>query len=183
MPPKETLKPLPGFSQGVRVNAAQRMVKLNRPICPNSKIEMEWDVRGRPVPKDTGLDTQNCQKLADEIGPGWIKVCEEKGHDPYFTTRTWYVPQDILEDEVDEQGKPTGAVIKKGERLIKHEDRFPNIAQVAVNIRINQGRGAIDKVEKHGFRLLRDAGYAEVCEFRNCQKPVSPRGTSRTYGK
>lgn len=183
MAPKETLKVIPGFSQGVRDNAAQRMVKLNQPICPNSKIQMEWDKNGRPVPKDVGPDTQNCQMLWPKMGAGWVKVCEDSGHDPYFTTRVWYVPQDILEEELDADGKPTGALLKTGERLIKREERRPNIAQVAVNIRINNGRGAIDKVKNHGFRLLKEAGYADVCEFRNCQNPVSPRGTSRTYGK
>lgn len=176
--PKEDLKKIPGFSQGVRVNAAQRMVKLNQPICPNSRIEMEWDSRGKPVKKETSPDSQNCQ-LA---GGRWWVDCEAKGHDPYFTTATWYVPQDILEKEVID-GKETGALLKTGERLIKHEERRPNISQVAVNIRINQGQGAVTKVRDHGFRTLKDAGYEEVCEFRNCQKPVSARGTSRTYGK
>ncbi len=178
--PAAPLKKIPGFSQGVRVNAAQRMVKLNQPICPLSHIEMEWDSKGRPVPKDVGPQEQNCQRV--EEGVKWWIDCEARNHDPYFTTRTWYVPQDIIEDEVID-GKPTGAVIKTGERLIKHEEKRPNLAQVAVNIRINQGQGAVNKVKNHGFRTLKEAGYADVCEFRNCQKEVSPKGISRTYGK
>lgn len=169
----KALKKIPGFSQGVRANAAQRMVKLNRPICPNSKQEFERDRDGRLVPKEKGPDTQNCQ-LA---GGRWWEACEEAGHNPYFATRTWYIPEDKLE-EIE-----PGKWVKTGEYFIKHQEVVPNIAQVAINIRINNGRGAEDAIKNKGFRRLRDAGYEEVCQFRNCQKPVSPKGTSRKYGE
>jgi hypothetical protein len=171
MPPKD-LKEIPGFSQGVRVNAAQRMVKLNRPICPNSKIEHEQDRNGRLVPKEKGPDTQNCQLT----GGKWWEQCEALGHNPYFQTRVWYTFEDIIEE--DDKGR----LIKKGEQAIKHEVTAPNIAQVANTIRINNGRGVQDAMEKKGFRRLTEAGYKEVCQFRNCQKLVAPAGISRKYG-
>lgn len=172
---KEALKKIPGHSQGVRENSAQRMVKLNRPICPNSRQEFETDSNGRIVPKEKGPDTQNCQ-LA---GGKWWEQCEALGHDPYFTNRTWYTKKDKLEEqEVDGQK----VVVKTGEYLVPHTERVPNIAQVAINVRINNGKGAQVAIERKGFRRLKDAGYEEVCQFRNCQKPVTPAGTSRKYG-
>jgi hypothetical protein len=173
------LEKIPGFSQGVRVNAAQRMIKLNRPICPNSNIVMEWDRNGKPVAKDLGPEIQNCQ-MSEDQGPWW-EGCEAKGHDPYFTTRKWETKEDILEPELKD-GKATGRLLKTGEAIIPHEARVPNLAQVAVNVRINNGRGAVDAVGRKGFRRLRDAGYEEVCEFRNCQKSVVKNAISRQYG-
>ena len=174
MPAK--LEKIPGFSQGVRVNAAQRMRTMNRPICPNSKVEMEWDRNGKPIAKEKGPDTQNCQ-LA---GGRWWEACEAAGHDPYFQTRKWETTEDILEPEVKD-GKPTGRLLKTGEAIIPHQSKLPNLAQVAISTRINNGRGVLDK-KALGFRSLKEAGYEEVCEFRNCQKPRAPIGTSRQYG-
>jgi hypothetical protein len=175
--PAAKLEKIPGFSQGVRVNAAQRMLKMNRPVCPNSKVEMEWDRNGKPIAKEKGPDTQNCQMA----GGRWWEACEAAGHDPYFMTRKWETKEDILEPEVKD-GKPTGRLLKTGEAIIPHESRLPNLAQVAVSIRINNGRGALDAVNQKGFRSLKAAGFEDVCEFRNCQKPKTAIGTSRQYG-
>jgi hypothetical protein len=175
--PAQKLEKIPGFSQGVRVNAAQRMIKLNRPICPNSKVEMEWDRNGKPIAKEKGPDTQNCQMA----GGRWWEACEALGHDPYFMTRKWETKEDILEPEVKD-GKPTGRLLKTGEAIIPHESRLPNLSQVAVSTRINNGKGAIDAIGQKGFRRLRDAGYEEVCQFRNCQKSVIKSATSRQFG-
>jgi len=165
MTDKKNLKAIPGFSQGVRPNAAIRMVKLARPICPNSKIEMEVTPEGRIVPKrEVDPNRQNCQKL----GVGWWEHCEEQGHDPYFTTRVWYSRSDKF--ELDEA---TGEQVKVGERTVRHETKYPNVAQVAAHIRVNSGRGARHAMERKGFKRLTDIGYAEVCQFRNCQKPVT----------
>lgn len=173
---------LPGFSRGVRENAAQRMIKLAVPMCPNSKIEIELAADGKWYPKDKGPSEMNCQKAYDEIGLGWIKMCEELGHDPYFSTHTWYVPQDVLEPELDEDGEPTGVMFKTGEKYIKHEVRRPNVSQVAISLRINNGRGAVRAVQGKGFKRLSAIGYPEVCQYRNCQKPVTKAGSSRRYG-
>lgn len=172
MASKQELKPIPGFSEGVNLNSALRMITLAQPICPNSRIEMVKDSNGNLVRKEKGPDQQNCQ-LA---GPGWQKACEEKGHNPYFNTRVWYTTEDILETDAE------GRLIKKGEQYIKHEVTQPNLTQVAVTVRINQGKGAVDAIEKKGFKRLKDVGYQEVCQLRNCQRPVSPRGTSRKFG-
>lgn len=169
---KEELKVLPGFSQGVRDNAATRMITLARPICPYSKITIELDSNNRPVPiKAPGPG--NCQM---EGGEWWVR-CQEMGHDPYFTTYTWETSRPIIEQ--DDEGR----MIKTGEEIIYHEEKRLNTAQVAQTLRHNNGMGVQDKMRTAGFRLLRDFGYAEVCQFRNCQKPVTPEGTSRKYGR
>lgn len=168
---EKKLATIPGFSQGVRPGAAARMVKLARPICPNSKVEMERTPEGRMVPKREGNpDRQNCQAA----GGAWWIACEEKKHDPYFSTRVWYSKSDTYE-EVD------GEQVKTGEKTVRHETRYPNIAQVAAHRRVNSGRGAEFAIARKGFKRLKDIGYEEVCQFRNCQKPVTIRSKFGLY--
>ena len=158
---------IPGFSQGVRINSAVRTIKLAQPICPNSKLKMvkndegKW-VRGEDQP-------QNCQLAGGE----WWKACEALGHEPYVTNRVWYEPQDIVEED------DNGDLIVTGTKRVKHITRRPNVSQVAVAIRINQGKGAQTKMDRFGFKRLTDIGYNEVCQFRNCQKPVTKAGKGR----
>lgn len=168
----EQLRTIPGYSQGVRDNAAVRMIKLAVPICPRSRVEMEQDKLGNWRPKKAGPDTESCQKA----GPGWWDICEKKGHDPYFTTHKWEVEEPILTE--DEQGR----LVQTGKQVFYHEERVPNVSQVAVSIRINQGRGAANAIERKGFKRLPDIGYYEVCQFRNCQKPVSSKYKSKKFG-
>ena len=163
---KTPLKDLPGFSQGVRTNSAVRMVKLAQPICPNSKTKMVKNEEGTWVRQNA--DVQNCQLAG---GQWWI-ACEALGHDPYFTNRVWYEPQDIVEE--DENGDQ----IVTGQKRVKHVNRYPNVAQVAQTIRINQGKGVQNKMAQ-GFKRLTDLGYNEVCQYRNCQKPLSKSGKGR----
>ena len=168
---KESLK-LPGFSQGVRVNAAARMVTMAQPICPNSKLKMVKDENGKWVRSEEQL--QNCQMA----GGQWWKMCEALGHDPYFRTRVWYERQDKLEEQED------GSLLVTGELRIKHEDKRLNVCQVAAHIRVNSGQGVRFKMQNHGFRLLSDFGYEEVCQFRNCQQPVTEAGKGKQgYGE
>lgn len=174
---KEELKVLPGFSQGVRPTAVARLIVMAQPICPFSKITVELDSTGRPVPVKE-LREPNCQLAGGE----WWKTCDEKGHDPYFTTHRWYTTEDVLENEKDDEGNETGRLIKTGERLIPHVEKRLNTAQVAAQKNINNGRGAIEAMEKKGFRRIKDFGYAEVCQMRNCQRLVSAEGSSRIYG-
>lgn len=169
---KDELKKLPGYSTGVRVNAAVRMIKLVRPICPNSKLKMVKDSNGKWVADD--VQPQNCQLLDN---PRWWEYCEEQGHDPYFSNRVWYEMQDRI--EIDEE---TGDELVVGQKRIKHVNRYPNIAQVSASIRHNSGRGARIKVERYGFRRLSDFGYKEVCQFRNCQRDIDPKFVSQKYG-
>ena len=49
-----------------------------------------------------------------------------------------------------------------------------------MHIRINSGRGVDFRRTNHGYKYLSEMDFAEVCEMRNCQKPV--RYTSN-YGE
>lgn len=168
---------IPGFSQGVRDNAAMRRLVMNAPICPHSQKQYTKDQYGNMVPKETG--EQNCQ-LA---GGQWWVDCEARGHDPYFTTKVHYTVEDVY--ETDAQGRD----IKVGEQRIAHREIRPNLVTVPMNRRINNGKGVIDSMQKKGRRRLRDAisphspaGYIEVCQFRNCEKPVNPKYHSIPLG-
>jgi hypothetical protein len=168
---------IPGFSQGVRPNAAMRRLVMNAPICPFSQKKYTKDQFGNMTPVDEG--TQNCQL---EGGTWWI-TCEERGHDPYFTTKVRYTIEDVY--ETDEAGRE----IKTGEQRIAHREYRPNLVSVPMNRRINNGRGVLDSMEKKGRRRLKDAvskhspaGYIEVCQFRNCEKPINPNYHSIPLG-
>lgn len=166
------LKTIPGYSQGVRVNSAMRMMKLNSPICPNSQKTYTKDAFGNRIEKERGPDEQNCQ-LA---GIGWWLDCEARGHDPYFRNHVWYTTEDIY--ETDE----TGRDVLKGQQRIRHEDRAANINQVPLARRMHNGQGVVTSMQKKGRRRLADAGYEECCQFRNCQKSVNPKFHSQAFG-
>jgi hypothetical protein len=142
------------------------MVKMARPICPNSKVEMERTPEGKLVPKQE-IDPlrQNCQRA----GIGWWNDCEAKGHNPYFSTRVWY----SREDKFGPDPENPEQTIKLGEKTVRHETQYPNIAQVAAYTRVNSGKGPRVKMTASGFKSLVDIGYEPVCEFRNCQKPIA----------
>lgn len=154
-------KKLDSVNRGVRPNASQRMVTLARPICPHSQRERGADGSFQ----ETGT---NCQ-LA---GGQWWVDCEERGHDPYFMSRTYYQSVDVLDDE--------GFVVGTKKKPI-HVKRL-NTAQVALSRRINSGRGVQNKMEKAGFRRLSDFGYEEVCQYRNCGNPVNKKYTTPAFG-
>ena len=171
---EEAAKPkkMPGFDLGIRDNTAVRMLKMVRPICPNSKMEMEYR-DGRWVPKtNTDPNRQNCQLAGDE----WWVACEALGHDPYHQTFTWTTTEPKFEQE------PNGDMVKVGERTVLHTDKRANFAQVAITNRMNSGQGAIIAKNKKGFRRLADFNYEEVCQFRNCQKPIDRKARSRRFG-
>lgn len=165
---EKTKEKVPGFSQGVRRNAAVRMIKMVQPICPNSKLDMIRTPEGRYIPNpEANPAKQNCQMDRDENGNariGWWDSCAERGHDPYVTTRVWYSKEDVFDPETNE---------KTGERTIRHTTARPNIVQVAAHLRVNSGKGPLVKQRASGFKRLSEAGYEEVCQFRNCQKPVT----------
>jgi hypothetical protein len=170
----EKLKDIPGFSMGVRDNSAMRMIKLMRPVCPNSKIEMEQDRFGNWRAVQKGPDVQNCQL---DGGKWWLE-CEKRGHNPYFRTVQWTTRKPKWETDPD---NPDQKVLT-GEVVILHEAIMPNIRQTAISPRMNSGRGAVRAIENKGARRLKDFGYEEVCQFRNCQKKVDRKGKSREYG-
>lgn len=178
MATKKELKKLPGTSRGVRDNAAVRMLKLGRPICPNSKLKMIKDDDGKWVAAEEQL--MNCQLMEkDDLPEGyghWTEYCVAQGHDPYVTTRVWYEPVDLVEEDED------GNQVVVGTKRMKHTTKRPNIAQVSISIRHNSGRGAIYKMQVHGFKRLADIGFEEVCQFRNCQKPLDPKYSGTNFG-
>ena len=165
------LENIPGFSTGVRPNSAVRMVKLARPICPNSKLKMVRDIDGKWIPAE--VQPVNCQ-LSDQ--PDWWVMCESLGHNPYWTERVWYEPQDIVEE--DENGDQ----LVVGQKRVKHTVKRPNIAQVSASIRHNSGKGVLNKMQQAGFKRLEDLGFKEVCQFRNCQKDLDPKYSGTNYG-
>ena len=170
------LKKIPGFTMGVRQNSAVRMVKLASPICPYSKVEMERTPDGRWVPATNANLTANCQ-----LGGGkWWEECEERGHDPYYSTRTWYTTKDQWEEDED------GNQLLTGTKTIRHEERRPNIIQCPVGLRYGGANDPVYKMrrsmETKGRKRLHTIGYEEVCQFRNCQRPVNKRYRSRRIG-
>ena len=169
----EPLKTIPGFSQGVRINSAMRMMKLGAPICPNSKITMLKQPDGTYRPKERGPSDQNCQM---EGGQWWL-ACQERGHNPYFRTVVWYVDEDKYETD-----KATGQDVLTGTKRIRHSETFPNIVQVPIARRMHNGQGVVDSMKNKGRVRLSTLGYAEVCQFRNCQKPVDPSAQSMAFG-
>lgn len=157
---KEMIK---GFSQGVRENSAVRMMKLAAPVCPNSQRIRQSDGSF----KEQG---QNCQ-LA---GGKWWLMCEELGHDPYHRTRVWY-------ETVDEWDTATGELT--GTKKLRREAKELNVVQVPIGRRYHSGMGVVNSMERKGRRRLRDLGYEEVCQFRNCQRPIDPKAISPAFGQ
>jgi len=172
----EEKKVIPGFTMGVRENSSVRMVKLASPICPYSKQEMERTPEGRPVPKQNTSGVSNCQLAGGE----WWKDCETRGHDPYYSTRTWYTTQDTW----DEDGE--GNQVLTGTRTVRHEERRPNVIQCPVGLRYGGAQDPVYKLrrsmERKGRKRLSEIGYEEVCQYRNCQRAVGKRYRSRKVG-
>jgi hypothetical protein len=169
---RESDKPMiPGFSRGVRTSVGLRMIKMCRPICPNSKIEMEQDTAGNWRRIERGPDDQNCQLE----GGRWWETCEARGHEPYWSVTKWYTKKDIIKPVLDDEGEETGEVFVERVVQIPHEVRRPNISQVAVAKNINNGRGPDDAIRRKGFKYLGTLGFQECCQYRNCQKEVDER--------
>lgn len=166
---KSDLKLLPGHSQGVRVNAAIRDVILAQPICPKSQIRGKM-VDGHYEAPEIGPDDSNCQLR----GGDWWVDCEAKGHDPYFRTQERIVTRPTYaEDEA-------GDLVEVSTKKVLLRDRVLNVTSVSTNIRLGSGQAVRYKKRKFGFRSLEDMGYAEVCQYRGCQKPI--RVKNARYG-
>jgi hypothetical protein len=174
--PKAESKQIPGFTMGVRQNSSVRMVKLASPICPYSKQEMERTPDGRYVAAKNQSGIANCQ-LA---GGRWWLACEEAGHDPYYSSRVWYTSKDIWEEDED------GNQLLTDTKQLRHEERRPNIIQCPVGLRYGGANDPVWKLrrsmEQKGRKRLSDIGYDEVCQYRNCQRPVNRRYRSRRVG-
>lgn len=161
---KEVLATLPGYSQGVRAGAALRDVTVGQPVCPKSQIRGKM-VNGNYEPPEIGPGDENCQLAGGE----WWVECEAKGHDPYFRTIVVYRTVDI--EETDENGDVFVVATKKK----KTEARVVNATQVSPSIMHNSGMGLARKMRYRGFKRLRDLGFAEVCQYRGCQKEPTYR--------
>jgi len=171
------LKKLPGFSQGVRIGASVRTVKMARPICPNSVIEMERTPDGKLIPAAISPGRINCQLE----GIGWQAKCEALGHEPYVTKKVWYTKKDEYGPDPDDPTSESQVLI--GQKTIRHETSYPNFAQVGLGVRLNSGQGVKRAVEVKGFKFPHEIGYQDCCQYRNCQKPVDPRHRSRAFGE
>jgi hypothetical protein len=161
---KPKLKRLPGATSGVREGANVRMVKLMRPICPNSKITLKKGPDGELTPVPLAAGEVNHQKGNRR---GWWEDCAEAGHEPYYTKREWPVPRPKI--TINEDGEK----IQDGIVYVLNEEIRPNVAQVAIGARYNSGKSASIAIERKGFRRLGDFGYEEVCQYRNCENPVT----------
>jgi hypothetical protein len=144
-------KTIPGFSQGVRINGQVRTVKLAAPICPNSQQKRNSD-------GSIAYVGPNCQL---EGGQWWL-ACEARGHNPYFSKRTYYETVDVTDAD--------GFVIGTKKKPITIER--PNVVQVQLSRRHHSGQGVTRSMERKGRKRLSDLGYEEVCQYRNCQDPV-----------
>lgn len=170
VPPVGEREVLPATSRGLRHNVGLRMLKMCRPICPNSRIEMEQDSAGNWRAKGRGPDEMNCQLN----GGRWWIACEERGHEPYWTVSRWYTQREILQEIVVDGAKTGEFEVEKVAR-VPHEVRRPNLAQVAIARNINNGRGPEDAIQRKGFKYLGTLGFEEVCQYRNCMRAVNPK--------
>jgi hypothetical protein len=161
---------IPGHSSGVRANAALRDILVAQPVCPNSQIRGKM-VNGQYEPPEIGPDQENCQR----IGYEWWKVCESKNHDPYFRTVVIYHTVDIEETDPE-----TGEVFVVGTKKKKVETKVPNTTRVSPDVAHNSGIGLARKIKYLGYRRLKDLGFAEVCQYRGCQKEPTVRAVG--YG-
>lgn len=166
---KEPGKQLPGFSIGVRENAAIRDVIVAQPICPNSQIRGKM-VDGHYEAPEIGPGDENCQ-LA---GWGWWTRCEELGHNPYFMTRERVVTRPKYEEDAD------GDMVLVSEKKVLLRQEVLNVTSVSPAPFFNSGGTIRRKMQNHGFKRLGEFGYDEVCQFRSCQKPI--RIKNSTYG-
>lgn len=166
---------LRGFSRGVTINRAIRMVTMAAPICPNSVVEME--IRdGKPVPKPQDPSKPNCQMKAwEKPGYPWWEDCEKAGHDPYYTTKFYTVTEPVYEET-------NGEFVLKEMKTVWKKDKYLNTVQVAQGIRHNSGHGVRRAQLLKGRKFLSALGHKEVCQYRNCQEPVDIHFRSKRFG-
>ncbi len=150
--PKEKKQSLPQLQIGVRETSNIRMILLAAPRCP--------------VVSDPNSDKYtgevNCQvETANAVG--WWNTCENRGHDPYFSTtkRARKVPVfSTVEGEED---------IITGYREKVTTTRTLNTVRVPLGTRYNSGRAVQQSIARKGRKTLTEMGYNEKCEFRNCE--------------
>lgn len=153
---------LPGFSTArAHPNSGLKDVILAQPVCPNSQIRGRM-VDGHYEPPILGPGDENCQ-LA---GGQWWKLCESKGHDPYWSKRQ--VIRTKMTTAVDEEGDTIPV-----EKKIVLTDKVLNATSVSTSLRINSGQGVRWKKRYFGYKSISDFGFAEACHLSRCQEPAT----------
>ena len=154
MPFQKKLESLPQRQMGVRESANVRMKKMARPVCPIQDDPDKPGYTGEP----------NCQRLHNNY-PGWWDYCANQGHDPYFSkVPAKTVTENILSDKEGEEG----LIIGRRERQVGGGKKL-NMVQVVIDTRHNSGRGERYSKGLKGRKELSEFGYAEKCEYRNCE--------------
>jgi hypothetical protein len=152
---------LPGFSSSRRFpHASLKDRVLAQPICPKSQIRGKL-VAGHYEPPEIGPDDENCQ-LA---GGQWWKMCEAKGHEPYFTNYRRVVTRSV--DEIDEAGD-----LVPREKRVVITAKILNVTSISTSLRVGSGQAVRWKKRYFGFKEITDFGYSPVCDFSRCQQPV-----------
>lgn len=150
MPFEKKRESLPQAQVGVSERSNIRMKKLAAPRCPVSTKTSPY----------YQADEMTCQHEMANY-PGWWKVCEKRGHEPYFTITRTIKKEPVLAED--------GSGLITGYREVQHEKRKLNINQVPIGTRFASGRAeAITKGLK-GRKELKEFGYNDLCEYRNCE--------------
>ena len=139
---------LPSLQIGVREGSNVRMKLMARPMCPIVADPNKEGYTGEP----------NCQ-LETSGYPGWWKLCEERGHDPYHTVTRTIKKEPIVGED--------GIISAYRERVI--ENKKLNTVRVPIGTRFHSGRGESISRGLKGRKTLTEMGYKEKCEFRNCE--------------
>ena len=144
---------LPQVQIGVSERGNIRMKKLAAPRCP-----IQVDPTKARYTGDTFPETMSCQQETGNA-PGWWDLCTERGHDPYYTTFTKVIKEDIVGDDGVITGQRKRQVVTK--KL--------NINQVPIGTRFASGQA--ERVSKglKGRKDISEFGYNELCEYRNCE--------------
>lgn len=142
---------LPDTQMGLRETSNVRMKVMAAPRCPVSEDENSPDYTGEI----------NCQR---ETGnwPGWWTLCENRGHDPYYTTKKRIVKEEVTDE--------TGLITGERKRVITQKKL--NTVQVPIGTRFTSGRAETISKGLKGRKTLTEMGYNEKCEFRNCENDV-----------
>lgn len=137
--PFKGLEVLPHRATGDTSLSATRAVKVMRPMC-----------------KECQLEFRN--------GRGWWKICDSRGHDPYYRKTEEIVKVPVREER-------DGRVMVTGYEEIINTTKRPNLKAVNVHIRVNSGRSLEKGIVNRGYRPLTDFGYHPMCEMSKCEAP------------